>query len=93
MKQFTDRFIKVPIRLYDARQKELMGAACEFDSSEKLDPNEIAAYHVSFEERDGNNQFECTQIYMKSGYTFLVHMTPARFEKLLNDHYDKTTLQ
>lgn len=84
MAKFTDRFIKVPIHAYSRKEQELTGNAEDYDSWYKFLPFELSNYRPS---RDENwSDKEITQINLKNGDSTLVYLSPADFEKLLNDH-------
>lgn len=91
---FTDRFLKIPVKIYDVKENELTNKAdyeCEqLDTYRRLLPMQIESYgptipgSINFEE---GNQI-ITTITMKSGETFLAFIECRQFEKLLND-FDK----
>jgi hypothetical protein len=83
---FTDRFIKVPIRSYDSKNAKLMGKEEYFPNHEMILPDEICSY---FPSRDTDEDKEVTQVYMKSGHSFLIYLSIEKFEKLLNEHAEK----
>jgi hypothetical protein len=78
---FTDRFINVPIKLYDLEHKELTGAEVTKDSYTYINPFEIYAFRPSDE-----NGGECTHVSMKSGDAVLVYVHINEFIKMLNEH-------
>lgn len=77
---FTDRFISVPIQAYSIKHEELYGEKEYFDSYEKLDPMDISSYFESV-----TDDIYCTQVYLKSGHSFLANLNIVEFEKLLNN--------
>ena len=82
--KFTDRFLSIPIKVYDADIKELTGKANYEDSFMKILPSEISHYKPS---TDGeNDDIDCTFIHMKNGNTFFVYWTVAEFEEKINHH-------
>jgi len=81
---FTDRFIKVPIQIYNIANAELIGTKEYFSNWEKFNPMDLSSYFPS--EADGE---EGTQICLKSGHTFWTSLTPEQFEKLLNNYQNK----
>lgn len=84
---FTDRFIRLPIKVFDVAQKELTGS-CEYeDSWIKILPSEISEYKPSTD--DENENIECTSVRMKNGDSFYVYLSTKRFENTLNEHYNK----
>lgn len=89
---FTDRFIKVPIVLFDSNQNKLTNKEdyeCDqIDSFKKILPPCIESYEPAMPAGDGfgiDNQ-TCTYITMKSGDSFLAFIDTKSFEKLLNEH-------
>lgn len=81
--KFTDRFVKVPIKVYDRAEMEMVGRASYEDSWLKINPFEISSYKPSHD-KDNDDQV-CTYVNMKDGNGFFVYLLPAEFEKLLND--------
>jgi hypothetical protein len=78
---FTDRFIKVPIKVYNTRVKELTGDEGELtDSWEKINPFEIQSYRPDI---DNENELIVT---VKNRDPFTVYLSVEEFEKLLNNH-------
>jgi hypothetical protein len=90
MFNFTDRFLYIPIKVYNADLKELTGKANYEDSFMKILPSEISHYKPS--EDTDNDDAECTFVHMKSGNAFFVYWTVAEFEKKLNDHQQELSL-
>lgn len=83
--KFTDRFLKVPISIYNTRHKELTGKEELEAKWFKFLPFELAAYRPSYGV-DAPSDEELVAITLKSGDTTLVEMSPEDFEKLLNSH-------
>lgn len=83
---FTDRFIKVPIKVYDVAQKELTGKEELEDSWLKFNPFELSNYKPSKDESVSDDPI--CHITLKNGYGTLVYMPVEELEKLLND-FDK----
>ncbi len=79
---FTDRFIKIPIKVYDTEEADLTGNKEYEDSWMKFNPLEIAYYKPS---NDNETNEECTYIMLKSGIGMFVYLLPGELEKLLND--------
>lgn len=80
-KMFTDRFIKVPITVYNREVKELTGNEGELmESWEKINPFEIQAYRPDI---DNENE---TIVTIKNREPFSVYLSVEAFEKLLNNH-------
>lgn len=80
---FTDRFMKLPIKLHDAKQAELTGTAELEDSWEKILPFDITSWRPSFVSDDLD--VEKTYITFKNGTSTLTDLHPKEFEKMLND--------
>jgi hypothetical protein len=80
---FTDRFVKVPIKIYDRKQAELMDKTEYEDSFLNINPFEISHYKPTTD-KDNDDQ-ECVYVTMKQGDGFFVYLTIPEFEKLLND--------
>lgn len=82
--RFTDRFIRVPIKVYDTKEYELTGKPDYVDNYMKLLPFEICEYKPMIDE--DNEDVECVSVKMKNGDSFYVYMTIKEFEKALNEH-------
>jgi len=80
---FTDRFIKVPSRIYNSKVKDLTGVEDLIDTDISILPMEISEYYSSF---DDDLQIEGTQIFMKNGESLWLRLPIDEFEKLLNHH-------
>lgn len=81
---FTDRFIKIPIQVYDKELAELTGKEPDYtDSWMKINPMEISEYKPTVTEKDGH-ETDCTYIVMKNGSGFYCYLIPEDFEKILN---------
>ncbi len=88
MGKFTDRFVKVPTKIYNIKQKELTGNEGELeDSYSKFNPFDICEYRPASDTEDGV-EFEdnCTSITLKDGNSILAYINISDFEKLLNNH-------
>lgn len=74
--KFTDRFIKLPVRLVNRKDEELLGEGNveSHDSFEKLLPMEIQSYHPSTD-KDVCGDDEVTQCYLKNGRNFLAYIS------------------
>lgn len=81
---FTDRFISLPIQVYDRKAKELMDRDESEDSIVKINPMEIAAYRPSYDADDPDKK-EIVSMRLKCGDNYLVYMTMEDFEKHLNN--------
>ncbi len=80
---FTDRFIKIPIKVYDRKSADLTGKPDYEDSVMKINPFEISHYKPSND--TDNDDKGCVYVTMKQGDGFFVYLTMAEFEKLLNN--------
>lgn len=80
---FTDRFIKVPIVVFDTNIKEITGNEVTEDSYMKINPMEIVSYRPTWDEGDDERN-EIVSITLKSGSSTLIYLTVKEFEKLLN---------
>lgn len=83
---FTDRFIKVPIKLVDKKHEELMGKTKLEDSYAKILPSDLAQYRPVLDDENENEGNPFIHIGLKSGDRFFVYMDIEEFEKLLNKH-------
>lgn len=81
---FTDRFIRVPIHVFDKKIQELTGQAPDIETWCAFNPMELSNYKPSYDE--GEPEVEITHMTLKNGYGALVYLPPAEFEKLLNDY-------
>lgn len=81
---FTDRFIKVPVKIYDVKEAELTGKENYVEMSMKILPFEISHYKPTAEA--GSDKFIHTYVNMKNGDGFYIYMTFDKFEELLNKH-------
>lgn len=80
---FTDRFIKIPVKIYSEKSESLTGKSENWDAEMKLNPMEISSYYNSFD--DENSEAEIVDITFKNGTKTAAHMSMKEFEKLLND--------
>ncbi len=86
-KMFTERFIRVPIELYNKTQAELTGDDGDsFEGYLKINPMEILSYRPRYND-DDHNEENVTVVDFKNGENILVLMPLIEFEKLLNDKY------
>jgi hypothetical protein len=81
---FTDRFIRLPIKVYDTKDAELTGNPQYFDNVMAALPFEISNYKTAVDE--DNDDAECVSVKMKNGDSYYVYMTLKEFEKALNEH-------
>lgn len=79
---FTDRFIKVPTKIYETKYKEITGEEGDLeDSWSKILPMAIVEYRPTTAD-----DCECTHVFLNNGNTILTYMPIEQFEKLLNEH-------
>lgn len=83
---FTDRFIRVPIKLLDKKQEELTGKTELEDSYSKILPSDLAQYRPVVDHENENEGNPFIHIGLKSGDRFFVYMSIKEFETLLNNH-------
>ncbi len=81
---FTDRFIKVPIGVYDVETKNLTGKEDTVDSWMKFLPFEIATYRPTYSVDDPETEY--VNLVLKCGDVSVVHLTVKEFEDLINLH-------
>jgi len=80
---FTQRFIKLPIKVYDTDIKELTGNEVTKDTYEMINPFTISSYRPS-DENNGN----ATHVTFNNGGTMLIYLGIKSFERALNEHQD-----
>ena len=81
---FTDRFLKIPIKIFDRKEAEITNNPVYEDSWMKINPFEISDYKLTFDKENDNQ--ECTYLSMKNGSGMYVYLTIEEFENLLNEH-------
>jgi hypothetical protein len=79
---FTDRFIRLPTKIYNKEQKELTGNEELEDSYSMINPFDICEYRPAYPSEDENLQ--CVNVTLKCGNSMLAYMPIGEFEKLLN---------
>jgi hypothetical protein len=82
---FTDRYIKVPIRVYNVEEKELTGKENTVDSWMMLNPYCIESYRPSTDENGNGEPY--TIVVQKSGDSTTVYLTVQEFEKMVNEFH------
>lgn len=81
---FTDRFITLPIKVYDQKTADVVGKPDYEDSIIKIVPFEISDYKPT---SDADHQnCDCVYVMLKNGRGFFVYLSMKQFEKLLNEH-------
>lgn len=83
MNKFTDRFIKLPVKIFDRKMQELTGKSEDEESFIMINPFEIFKYRPTWD-NDDTSQNEITAIVDKTGEVTLVYLTVKEFEELLN---------
>lgn len=78
---FTQRFIKLPIKIYDKDHFDLTGDEVTQDSYQMCHPFSIVYYRPSTE-----NNGKATNIGFRDGSTILTYLSIKEVEKLLNEH-------
>lgn len=81
---WTDRFIKVPIKVFDKEHRDLTNEEILEDTWVAINPMEISNYKPARE--DDNNEFSETYVILKNGMEFYIFLTTDQFEELLNNH-------
>jgi hypothetical protein len=79
---FTDRYIKLPIKIFDIKEKDLTDKENLIDSWWKLNPYRIESYRPS--EQPSADERSYTVIVTDSGDSTTVYLTIDEFEALLN---------
>lgn len=81
---FTDRYISVPIKMFNTQQANLTGKEELIDTWFKFLPFELSNYKPTLDDDESNEHI--THITLKNGYGVTVYMSPTDFELLLNKH-------
>lgn len=81
MANFTDRFIALPITVYNKQHKELTGKENLVEAELKILPFEISEYYPSMDE-----DVMKTQVFLKNGNSYLVELSIEEFESKVNSH-------
>ena len=81
---FTDRYIELPIAVYNKRHKELTGKEELIDAPLKMLPFELSEYYPSDDEGVWK-----TQIFLKNGQSYIIELNVSEFEKAINNHQNK----
>jgi hypothetical protein len=79
---FTDRFLKIPIEVFNIKEKDLTGKENCIVSYTKILPFEIAEYRPTYDA--DNTDVELTSIALKNGDRFCCVLTVKEFEKLID---------
>lgn len=89
--KFTDRFITVPIKVYNIKNKEITGKEYSEDSYEKIYPLEIASYRPTWDSEFPDA--DCVGVTYKSGNTIVVYLSLQKFETILNSWQPESIYQ
>lgn len=79
---FTDRFLKLPIKVYSEREKEVMGKCQFYDSWIKIWIHDIVSYKPSTDPELDN--VDCVHVRLRDHDAFNVYMEIDEFENALN---------
>lgn len=79
---FTDRFIRLPIKQYNAKEEKLTGRKEFEDTYIKINPFEISEYKPTID--DECDDVDCVSVTMKNGNNFYAYLSIKEFENLLN---------
>lgn len=86
---FTDRFIKLPVQVYDRKLAEITGNTSNSEESYlKINPFDIVKYRPTWDNDDADNN-EIVSMTDKNGDVTLIYLTVNEFEKLLNNAVQK----
>ena len=85
---FTDRFICLPIKVYNVKNKEMGLPIVYEDEIMRITPFEIVAYKPVTEMLDGK-ELRYVHVMQRNGEAFYCYLTLSEFEKRLNDHFEK----
>lgn len=88
---FTDRFIKVPIILYNKNEADILGynnTSKEVEVLLRFDINELSNYRPSFNDDD---EIQTTGIHLKNGEYFNCEISVKDFEIKVNEFYINNT--
>lgn len=89
---WTERFIKIPIRVFDSKEKDMTGKEdfeCDWVGTFKsILPNRIESYEPAMPSSEGFGRDKqiATSITMQSGESFMGFINIEEFEKLINKH-------
>ena len=77
---FSDRFVRLPIRVYNRDEQDLTGESMEIDTYEMINPFTIGSYRPTTEPEGG------TTLTFKDGTSMMVYMSIDEFESYMNNH-------
>lgn len=86
---FTDRFVELPVIIYDSKTEELTGqqGSTDVKSFMKILPYEIYMWRPHLESGELVKE-ECI-IELKTGDSIRVLLSVEKLENKLNEHFDK----
>lgn len=87
--KYTDRFMTVPISIFDNEAMRLTGKEDLTDSFTKILPGQIESYRPSYAAGGDISNMDSTFVRFKSGDEFLVRMPLEEFEQALCFHMDE----
>lgn len=76
---FTDKYMRLPIKVFDQKSKDLTGKEELADSVIRINPMNIESYRPSMDDENA------VVVITKSGDNFAVYLSLEVFEKELND--------
>lgn len=82
---FTDRFIKLPVDLYNVERAKVIGYNSDSNEGEtyiKVNPLDISFYGPGI---DDNDDLKHTLIHFKSGDAIHIKISTKQFEDMLNE--------
>ena len=82
---FTNRFIKIPVDLYERKDAEMIGYNKNTKSEGTImfvQPFEISHFRPT--NNDDTDELTCVLIHMKNGDSFVSSLNIKEFEKILN---------
>lgn len=77
---FSDRFVRLPIRVYNRDEQDLTGESMEIDTYEMINPFTIGSYRPTTEPEGA------TTLTFKDGTSMMVYMSIDEFESYMNNH-------
>jgi len=77
---FSTKFVRLPIKVHNKDQNELLGTEMEIDTYEMVNPFTISSYRPSVEPEG------MTYVSFKDGSGMMVYMDINEFEVLMNNH-------
>lgn len=84
--KFTDRYVKLPIDLYEKDKADIIGCNEETkicDTTISVEPFQISHYRKTLDENFAPNG---TSIHMKNGDSFYICLSVKEFEDVINNY-------